>query len=142
MESQETYFCGMPIIIKQNDYGCGLFNGDIGIFLPSEENPDKLSVWFISAEGSAKCFSPSRIPAFELAYAITVHRSQGSEYNDVLLILPKTESEILSRHLLYVAVSRAKNLVRIYGSNEILLHAVGKKLEFSQSLEHRLLDLK
>jgi exodeoxyribonuclease V alpha subunit len=142
LESQATYFCGMPIIIKQNDYGCGLFNGDIGIFLPSEENPDKLSVWFISADGSAKCFSPSRIPAFELAYAITVHRSQGSEYNDVLLILPKTESEILSRHLLYVAVSRAKNLVRIYGSNEILLHAVGKKLEFSQSLEHRLLDLK
>ena len=89
-ESPETYFCGMPIIIKQNDYGCGLFNGDIGIFLPSQENPDKLGVWFISADGTEKCFSPARIPAFEPAYAITVHRSQGSEYNEVMLILPKT----------------------------------------------------
>ena len=135
------YFGGLPVIIKQNDYGSGLFNGDIGIFLSSQEDENELSVWFADGNGSYRQFSPARLPPFDLAYAMTIHRSQGSEYEEVMIALPATNSEILSRHLLYVASSRAKKRVSIYGSKEIFLETVAKSTEYCQSLENRLIDL-
>lgn len=142
LANQEAgYFTGLPIIIKQNDYGSGLFNGDIGIFLSSQEDEYELSVWFADGNGSYRQFSPARLPPFDLAYAMTIHRSQGSEYEEVMIALPVVNSEILSRHLLYVACSRAKKRVGIHGSEQIFLETVGKSTEYSQSLENRLLEL-
>ncbi len=142
LANQEAgYFAGLPIIIKQNDYGSGLFNGDIGIFLASPEDENELSVWFADGNGSYRQFSPARLPPFDMAYAMTIHRSQGSEYEEVMITLPVVKSEILSRHLLYVACSRAKKRVGIHGSEQIFLETVGKSTEYSQSLENRLLEL-
>jgi len=137
----DLYFSGLPIIIKQNDYGSELFNGDIGIFLPTQENSDELSVWFAGNKGNYRKFSPARLPPFDLAFAMTIHRSQGSEYQDVMITLPLTTSEILSRHLLYVACSRAKRMVRIYGSKEIFLETVRKSSKYSLGLENRLKEI-
>ena len=137
----DPYFSGLPIIIKQNDYGSELFNGDIGIFLPAQENSDELSVWFAGSKGNYRKFSPARLPPFDLAFAMTIHRSQGSEYQDIMITLPLNTSEILSRHLLYVACSRAKRMVRIHGSKEIFLETVRKSAKYSLGLENRLKEI-
>ena len=135
------YFSGLPIIIKQNDYGSELFNGDIGIFLPTQENSGELSVWFGGNKGAYRKFSPARLPPFDPAFAMSIHRSQGSEYQDVMITLPPISSEILSRHLLYVACSRAKRMVWVHGSKEIFLGAIRKSVKYSQGLENRLKEI-
>jgi exodeoxyribonuclease V alpha subunit len=141
VDDPDLYFSGLPIIIKQNDYASELFNGDIGIFLPTQENSDELSVWFAGNKGDYRRFSPARLPPFDLAFAMTIHRSQGSEYQDVMITLPLITSEILSRHLLYVACSRAKRMVRIHGSKEIFLETVRKSAKYSLGLENRLKEI-
>ena len=98
----------MPIMIEKNDYGVNLFNGDIGIF-PDQKQNNELIAWFKKSDGLID-LSPPLTSLYKLAYAMTVHRSQGSEYDKVMIILPNHPSEILSRHLLYVACSRASKV--------------------------------
>ena len=141
LHSPGAKFSGLPIIIKQNDYGSGLFNGDIGIFLPSTKETANLSVWFSNNDGSYREISPARLPSYEVAFAMTIHRSQGSEYQEVLVMIPDVISEILSRHLLYVACSRARQKVCIYGSSKIFIESVEKNTIISQSLENRMLEM-
>ena len=138
---KNTRFSGMPIIIKQNDYSSGLFNGDIGIFLPKNEHSQELTVWFANSDGSLRNLSPARLPEYDLAYAITIHRSQGSEYKNVFLLMPENKSEVLSRHLLYVACSRAKEKVFIHGNKNLILETIEKATLYSQSLENRMYEL-
>jgi exodeoxyribonuclease V alpha subunit len=104
------WYEGRPVMITRNDYNLGLMNGDVGITLkdgtgklrvafPSEDSRDKVKILWIS---------PMRLPDVETAFAITVHKSQGSEFNHVALILPETRSPVLTRELVYTAITRAK----------------------------------
>jgi exodeoxyribonuclease V alpha subunit len=106
--SGQTWFEGRPVVVTRNDPGLGVFNGDIGMALRSGTAPGApLRVYFPQGE-QLRSISPQRLPDVETAYAMTVHKAQGSEFAHTLLVLPPTTLEPLSRELMYTAVTRAK----------------------------------
>ncbi|MDA7791708.1 exodeoxyribonuclease V subunit alpha [Opitutales bacterium] len=137
-ESGSSIYSGLPIIVEKNDYSLGLFNGDIGIILPQSTHNSQLLAWFPDKKNGYRSISPSRLPPHRPAYAITIHRSQGSEYDKVMIVIPSIESEILSRNLLYVASSRAKEKVILLGERSIILKCIQKGTKQSNSLGNRL----
>ena len=107
------WYHGRPVIVLQNDYSTGLMNGDIGICLAVEhEGQPQLRVAFLQPDSknhsSVRWFLPGRLPKLETAFALTVHKSQGSEFNHAVLLLPPTESPVLTRELIYTAITRAR----------------------------------
>lgn len=116
----EAWYPGRPVMILENDYNLGLFNGDVGIALPVEGN---LRVFFAGIEGFTS-FSPARLPRFETCYAMTVHKSQGSEFGHTVLILPEEPCPVLGRELLYTALTRAKRRFTLLGTAEQVKDAI------------------
>jgi exodeoxyribonuclease V alpha subunit len=129
MTPNEVWYLGRPVMILKNHSGLGLYNGDIGITLPSKTNPDKKRVYFQLADGRIQGFSPYRLPLHETAFVMTVHKSQGSEFDHVALILPTDFSPILTRSLLYTAVTRAKKQMTLYSSSSILEKTINSQIE-------------
>jgi len=140
-ESGSPIYSGLPIIVEKNDYSLGLFNGDIGIILPQSTDNSQLFAWFPDKKNGFRSISPSRLPPYRPAYAITIHRSQGSEYDKVMIVIPSIESEIMSRNLLYVASSRAKEKVTLLGKQSFILKSIQKDLKQSNSLGNRLSEV-
>jgi len=135
LDRAAEWFNGRPVIITRNDYTRELFNGDIGIALDHGEGR---RVWFGGSAG-LRSFSPRTLPAHETAWAITIHRSQGSEYRDVAVVLPAdVESRILSRELLYTAVSRATTVAEIWTSTAALRAAAERQVRRRGGLRARL----
>jgi len=122
ISNSSYWYHGRPIMVTENDYGLGIFNGDIGIALVGKDG--NLEVWFTARDGGARSFSPSSLPTHQTAFAITVHKAQGSEFENVALILPEHDSPVLTRELIYTAVTRAKQRLSIYGRLEVLRTAV------------------
>ncbi len=118
-EEENTPFHGRPVLITENDYQLMLFNGDIGITLPCEEERSEQKVFFPDGKGGWRSFLPHQLPAHRTAFALTVHKSQGSEYEKVFCILP-AESPLLCREVLYTALTRAKKEFELWGSREAL----------------------
>lgn len=132
---------GEPLIILRNDYRRGLFNGDLGVVLEVEdERGVEPQAVFSRAHGFAAF--PIEQLAGELgsAYALTVHRAQGSEYDEVALVLPSRDLPLLTREILYTALSRARRSVVILGSGELLARGVGRSGERFSSIAERLRD--
>ncbi|QXD22487.1 exodeoxyribonuclease V subunit alpha [Opitutia bacterium ISCC 51] len=121
---KQRHFNGQPILVTANSYTQGLFNGDLGIIMQAEDEPDSLFAYFPDENEETKRHPLSALPAFESAYAFTVHKSQGSEYKNVVLILPSIESPILSQELIYTAISRSRNRAEIWGETESLKMAI------------------
>ncbi|OOG50296.1 exodeoxyribonuclease V subunit alpha [Rhodanobacter sp. C01] len=135
-----TWYHGRPVIITRNDYARGLFNGDVGITL---EGPEGLRVWFElgDRDGNAnlRSFSPRALPAHESAWAITIHRSQGSEYGDVAVVLPPdADNRILTRELVYTAISRARSHAEIWSTDASLRAALARPIRRQGGLRERL----
>ncbi|MCX7206945.1 MAG: exodeoxyribonuclease V subunit alpha [Proteobacteria bacterium] len=118
------WYAGRPILITQNDYGVQLYNGDIGLAFIENGAP---RVAFKGEGNTLRWFSPARLPAHETALALTVHKSQGSEFDEVILLLPDQPHELLSRSLIYTGLTRAKKKVEIWGSNDVLSKAIAKQ---------------
>lgn len=121
--NEQTWYTGRPIMILQNDYNLGLYNGDIGICVLIN------GIYYLLFE-NGKYFIPELIGNYQLAYAITIHKSQGSEFSQVFIVLGdnNSESQLLTKELLYTAVTRAKSQVTIYSSEEILSLAINNSL--------------
>jgi exodeoxyribonuclease V alpha subunit len=117
---------GMPIIILRNDYALSLFNGDAGVLWPDDRG--SLQAWFEQENGTARAVGLSRLPAWQTSYAITVHKSQGSEFAEVLLILPPEDAPVLSRELLYTGITRARNALTLTCRRETLLRVVQRRI--------------
>ncbi len=111
-----------PIIINRNDPETGLRNGTLGV-IHTDSNGRRLA-WFSGSQGSLQSFAVARLPDFSSAWAITVHRSQGSEYDEVLVVLPREDSPLATRELLYTAITRAKSHVTIVGGLDTVRKAV------------------
>ena len=122
----EEWYPGRPVLITRNDYGMDLFNGDIGICL-WDNSRNCLRVWFERADGSLKSCAVNLLPPLETVYAMTIHKSQGSEFGEVLVILPTEDNRVLSRELIYTAVTRAKKAVRLSGDGAILKLALERQ---------------
>ncbi|MDC9592626.1 exodeoxyribonuclease V subunit alpha [Xenorhabdus sp. IM139775] len=115
-------YVGRPVMILRNDSTLGLFNGDIGIMLRNQDN--ELKAYFQLSDGQIKGFQPSRLPHHETAYVMTVHKSQGSEFEHTALVLPTQYSPIVSRELVYTALTRAREKLTIYAHKPVLDKAV------------------
>jgi exodeoxyribonuclease V alpha subunit len=130
-------YAGKPILITQNDYPLQLYNGDVGILLPdveAAENPDQLWAWFIGKENKLRRFAPARLPQHEAAYAMTVHKSQGSEFDRVLFILPDRDAPVLSRELIYTGLTRARAQVELWWNEGVFMEAVARRAERNSGL--------
>jgi exodeoxyribonuclease V alpha subunit len=134
---REAWYAGRPVMITRNDYAARLFNGDVGIALP-DASDGRLKVFFRSGGEGARAFAPARLPEHETVYAMTVHKSQGSEFGEVLLVLPTELSPIMSRELVYTGITRAMRRVEIWGDDAAFSEAVGRRLVRASALRERL----
>ncbi|WP_407331231.1 exodeoxyribonuclease V subunit alpha [Enterovibrio sp. 27052020O] len=123
---EEAFYPGRPVMVIQNDHGLGIYNGDIGIVVKQD---DGLRVVFEMSDGTVKAFLPSRLPEHQTAYAMTIHKSQGSEFSHTLLVLPPTPTPVMTRELVYTGVTRAKSRLDVYATRASLARAVRRKTQ-------------
>ena len=130
------WYDGRPILVTSNDYQLGLFNGDVGVVCG--DSTGRLRAWFGGPAGELRSFAPSRLPAHETVFAMTVHKSQGSEFDRVGLLVPRQLSSLLTRELLYTAVTRAREHVTLFGTARVVADAIGKRIERASGLRDAL----
>jgi exodeoxyribonuclease V alpha subunit len=131
--SSATYV-GRPVMVTRNDYQLELFNGDVGIVVDDPERTGGKLTLFPSSQGTVRRLSPSRLPPHETVYAMSVHKSQGSEFDEVAVLLPEQASPVVSRELLYTAVTRARHRVTVHASCEMIEHAITHPIERASGL--------
>ena len=130
---QNPWYARRPIMITRNDYNLKLFNGDIGLLLPDADSGEPRA-FFPGPDNALRKFLPLRLPEHETAYAMTVHKSQGSEFDRVLLILPDRESPVLSRELLYTGITRARTRVELWFDEKIFRAALARRVTRTSGL--------
>jgi exodeoxyribonuclease V alpha subunit len=141
LDNLSTYpwYQGRPVLITRNDYRLELFNGDIGITMVEPDSKSKdLYVYFSGVSCKVRRFLPHRLPEHETAYAMTIHKSQGSEFETVLLVLPNQDYPVLTRELLYTGMTRAKNQISIWGREEIIKSTILRKITRNSGLKDAL----
>lgn len=134
--SYQSDYIGRPIMIQRNDSTLGLFNGDIGIMLNNDEG--EMKAFFQLPDGKLKAIQPSRLPQHETAYVMTVHKSQGSEFTHTALVLPDKFSPVVSRELLYTALTRAKKKLSLYASESMVRMAIQTRIQRRSGLIDKL----
>jgi len=135
---EKRWYRGRPVLITRNDYSLGLYNGDIGIILPDPAANNDLRAFFLSPDGSLRRFLPIRLPVHETAYAMTVHKSQGSEFDETLLLLPDRYIPIMTRELIYTGITRARKSVEVWGIESVFLEAISQRIERASGLRDAL----
>jgi exodeoxyribonuclease V alpha subunit len=130
------WFAGRPVMVTRNDYALGLFNGDIGIALPGAGGA--LRVYFRTGDGGLRAVSPAALPPHDTAFALTVHKSQGSEFQHAVLMLPSVFSRVLSRELVYTAITRARERVDVIGARAVLAQAIATPTQRDSGLAARI----
>jgi exodeoxyribonuclease V alpha subunit len=123
LDDGDAHSRGRAVLITRNDYTLSLFNGDVGLIVADANEPGRRVAAFAGPDGRVRSFSPARLPTHETAFAITVHKSQGSEVDGVLLVLPET-SPVVTRELLYTAVTRARRHVTIQATREAIARGI------------------
>jgi exodeoxyribonuclease V alpha subunit len=133
------WYRGRPVLITRNDYRLDLFNGDIGLAMPAPElKSNDLYVYFAGVSGEVRRFHPHRLPEHETAYAMTVHKSQGSEFETVLFIFPDQDYPVLTRELLYTGITRARRHLSIWGTEKIVERTILRRIERTSGLKDEL----
>ena len=126
----DEWYAGRPVLVTANDYQLGLFNGDIGIVVTVDGQPQ---VAFPDADG-VRYIAPSRLESFETVHAMTIHKSQGSEFDHVVVLMPPAGSNLSTRELLYTAVTRARIQATLVGDEPSLVAAVDRRVERASGL--------
>ncbi len=134
--ADSIWYPGRPLMVTGNHYNLELFNGDLGIALPAADGG--LRIFFEAPGGGVRAIAPARVPAHETAFALTVHKSQGSEFDQVLLLLPEKASRLLSRELIYTAITRARQEFELWGGDEVLADGIATRIERDTGLQERL----
>ena len=137
-EAGGDWYVGRPLLVTENDYGLRLFNGDTGVVIASGQG--RVSAAF-ERHGEVVEFSPTRLSAVDTVYAMTVHKSQGSQFDTAAVLLPEPTSRILTRELLYTAVTRAREELILVGSEESVRAAVERPIARASGLRRRLWDV-
>ena len=131
-----SWWHGQPIMVLENNYDVGLFNGDVGVVV---KESGRLRACFPSAEGDGvRSVAPARLPAMQTVFAMTVHKAQGSEFERALFVLPPRPTPLLTRELLYTAISRARSEVTVFGRPEVLVAAIRERVQRNSGLSERL----
>lgn len=135
LKKNERYYHGLPIMISANERQVNLYNGDLGVVLASEAG--ELNAWFPDGAGY-RSVALSRLPAHEPVYAMTIHKSQGSEAAHIFMVLPDEPSPVLTKELLYTGITRAKKRVDLYASETVIQASVKKNVSRVSGLAFRL----
>ncbi|MBU0995115.1 MAG: exodeoxyribonuclease V subunit alpha [Proteobacteria bacterium] len=123
----KRFYKGRPILIIQNDYSLKLYNGDVGMIWEDENK--MMKVFFQDQENNFRIISPARLPAHETVFAMTIHKSQGSEFDHVLMILPDSSLKLLSRELVYTGITRARRKIELWANRSVLDRAFCTRVE-------------
>ncbi len=131
----DRWYPGRPVLLTRNDHRLGLFNGDVGVCVAGRDaDGEGTTVAFAAADGGIRRLSPGRLGDVETVHAMTIHRSQGSQYDHAVVVLPGPDSPILTRQLLYTAVTRARRRVTVVGSRESVAAAVSRRVARASGL--------
>jgi len=136
ISGDSNWYQGRPLIILRNHYDLKLFNGDAGLLWRNRDGAVK--AWFRRPDGSLHPVTHTLLPEHETAYAVTVHKAQGSEFDRVLLLLPEEESRVLSRELLYTGITRAKSKLILCADQAMLAAAVRSRTRRHSGLAEKL----
>ncbi len=131
----QSWYRGRPILITANAPQLNLFNGDLGVAW--EDEAGALQIWFAGPDGP-RAIAPGRLPAHETAFAMTVHKSQGSEFDEILLILPSVDTPVCSRELVYTGLTRARKHVTVIAGPTVLKDAISRGSQRNSGLKERL----
>ncbi|MGP8154961.1 MAG: exodeoxyribonuclease V subunit alpha [Smithella sp.] len=140
IKSLDIFYEGMPVMILQNDYRLRLFNGDVGIVLKDPEENNQLRAFFLDEQNTVRKYLPSRLPQYETAWAMTVHKSQGSEFKKVLLVLSDGDVPLITRELIYTGITRASKDVDIWAGEDLLTRAILRRISRQSGLADALLQ--
>jgi exodeoxyribonuclease V alpha subunit len=144
IDNSKDFYIGRPVMLSKNDHQLKLFNGDVGIVMPDPNNAALTKVWFVTPEGELRGLLPSRLPSLETLYAMTIHKSQGSEFESVYLCLPpitaNNQGRGLNRELIYTGLTRAKKSFMLFGESKALSLSLGQQCLRGSGLAGRLLD--
>lgn len=138
LEPNTPWYKGRPVLIQANSYPLRLFNGETGILWPGENGEGLKAFFFAEGREGVRSYSLRQLPAHETAFAMTIHKSQGSEFSRVALVLPGEDSALLSRELLYTGVSRARRQIILVGRSQEIAAAVGRRVERASGLGEKL----
>jgi exodeoxyribonuclease V alpha subunit len=139
MTGEGAWYAGRPVLVTANDYSVRLFNGDTGVTVASPDgSTTRVSVAFEEAGGRTRLIGPSRLAHVDTVYATTIHKSQGSEFDRVTLLLPAPTSRLLTRELLYTAVTRARLGLLVVGVEDAVRVAVRRPIARASGLTQRL----
>ncbi|MBR7887325.1 exodeoxyribonuclease V subunit alpha [Marinomonas sp. A79] len=136
IKDPHVWYPGKAVMLTRNDASLGLFNGDIGLCMPDESQ--RLRVWFMQPDGSFTGLLPSRLSEYEVVFAMTVHKSQGSEFDQVALLLPLSPSPVLTKELLYTGITRAKFAFTLWGGSHLIRVATQTQIERYSGLNEAL----
>jgi exodeoxyribonuclease V alpha subunit len=137
IQVDREFYHHRPIIVSSNNYNLGLFNGDVGLIRPDDKGV--LYAWFENKEGKVRSYSPGFITNCETVFAMTIHKSQGSEFTKVLVVLPDdSNSNLLTRELLYTGITRARDFVLLQGSEDVIVRACDRFVERASGIVERL----
>ena len=135
IDRRSRWYRGRPIMVTANAPPLKLFNGDVGIVFPDETADGRLRVCFPRSGGGIRSVSPLRLPPHETVFAMTVHKSQGSEFDRLLLILPPHDTPLLTRELVYTGLTRARSGAEVWGDGELFRQAVARRTQRDSGLE-------
>jgi exodeoxyribonuclease V alpha subunit len=133
-----TSYAGRPVLVTRNDHELRLYNGDVGLIVDDPGGGDRRLAAFVRSDGELRLLSPSRLPPHETAFAMSVHKSQGSEFEEVVVLLPTEPSPLVSQELLYTAITRASTRLTLHGSREVVAHAARHPISRASGLRDRL----
>lgn len=131
-------YCGQPLMITRNSPELRLYNGDVGLILADPDQTGGLSAVFADGSSQPRRFPPRRLPEYETVYAMTVHKSQGSEFDAVLLVLSDRDVPILTRELVYTGITRARRQVRLWSADDVLMASLSRCIQRTSGLRDAL----
>ena len=134
---RQRWYAGRPVLVTRSDHNLRLYNGDVGLILPDPATGEPRA-WFPDTDTAPRSVLPVRLPEHETVFAMTVHKSQGSEFENVLLLLPDRESPVITRELLYTGVTRASRQVELWFDEAVFRAAVSRRVERASGLRDAL----
>ena len=135
----DPMYIGRPVLVTANDYATGVFNGDTGVVVATRrEDGTSGRVAVIRGTDGDHPFGTSRLGDIDTMHAMTVHKAQGSQADEITVLLPPEDSPLLTRELFYTAVTRARTRVRVVGSEAAVRAAVSRQVQRASGLRHRL----
>lgn len=134
-EPHTAWYVGRPVLVTENDYGLRLFNGDVGVVVRSGE---RRVVAFRRPGGGVRLLSPARLPPCETVFAMSIHKSQGSQFGHAVVVLPPERSQIVTRELVYTGVTRARDRASVVATAQVLREAIAQPVRRASGLRPQL----